>query len=356
MKALPVTAICLCLFGPAVKAADVPLYAPYIPPEPLRGSHDWTGGYAGVHAGYGFGKTRPSSVSGGGAGPLGGVLGSSVDISGGLLSGLLGGLGLDGLVGDILDTLDLEGLLGGLLGDIGGGITEELLGVELEGVLGAELSLLDLDLGLRGSDFETEPEGFLGGGQIGYNVQQGAFVFGVEADIAATDMTDSSSFSGAGSIVAASAELLDLEIAEVALDVETTGEIESELNWLSTLRGRFGFAVDRVLVYGTGGVAFGDMDIAANLTTSISGTVELLNTEIIDIDIPASTLTGSGGGLLVGYTIGAGLEYAINDNWAARLEYAYINFGDVEIDFDDGSLTDMEVDMHLVKGGVNYYF
>lgn len=341
---------------PAARAADIPLYPPYVPPEPLRGSHDWTGGYAGVHVGYGWGKTKPSQTSGSGAGPLGSLVGGSVDIGGGLLGGLLGGLGLDGLVGDILDTLDLEGLLGGLLGDIGGGITEELLNVELGNVLDVELAGIDLDLGLRGSDFETEPEGFLGGAQVGYNVQQGSFVFGVEADIAATDMTDSSGFGGAGSIVVASAGLLDLEIAEVALDVETSGEIESELNWLSTLRGRFGFAVDRVLVYGTGGVAFGDMDIAANLTTSISGTVELVNTEIIDIDIPANTITGTGGGLLVGYTIGAGLEYAISDNWAARLEYAYINFGDVEIGFDDGSSAELEVDMHLVKGGVNYYF
>ena len=77
-------------------------------------------------------------------------------------------------------------------------------------------------------------------------------------------------------------------------------------NIQGSVRGRLGVAVDRALFYATGGVAFGGLSNtyvnAAGLTDSLSHT-------------------------RVGYTVGAGVEYAVTNNWSVRAEYRYTDFG-----------------------------
>lgn len=125
----------------------------------------------------------------------------------------------------------------------------------------------------------SDNDGVTGGGHIGYNLQVSQFVFGLEGDV------DGSSFNGGngGGIVAYS----------------TREPIEA------SIRGRAGFAWDRVLFYGTGGVAFGDFN---DIYTSGLGTDNIWQTR-------------------VGWTAGGGVEYAINDNWSVRAEYRYTDFG-----------------------------
>ena len=80
------------------------------------------------------------------------------------------------------------------------------------------------------------------------------------------------------------------------------GTCETSNNWLGTARGRIGYAFDRFLPYFTAGAAFGD----------IKGTVGAVN------DFSATK---------VGWTGGAGVEYAFIDNWSAKLEYLYVDLG-----------------------------
>src|ERR1700691_5261315 len=114
--------------------------------------------------------------------------------------------------------------------------------------------------------------GVVGGGHLGYNYQVSQFVFGVEGDV------EGSSYDGTGTLLGGAA--YDTPRAEIE----------------GSVRGRLGIAWDRVLFYGTGGVAF----------ASIRNTVGLVGAA------PAvSATTGR-----VGWTAGAGVEYAIDPNWS----------------------------------------
>jgi opacity protein-like surface antigen len=79
----------------------------------------------------------------------------------------------------------------------------------------------------------AEPDGAFGGDQIGYNWQRDRFIFGVEGDLQASDINASN---------------------DVAFGNATT-----DIDWFSTVRGRVGIAAGPWLLYGTGGVAFGDI-------------------------------------------------------------------------------------------------
>ncbi len=115
----------------------------------------------------------------------------------------------------------------------------------------------------------NSPEGGFGGGQIGYNVQRGNIVFGLETDI-----------EGSG------------------ISASTDGKTSS-LDYFGTVRGRLGYAFGRALVYGTGGFAYGQV---AN--------------------------TGFSSETQGGWVAGAGVEYKFSPNWSGKAEYQYISLDD----------------------------
>ena len=88
--------------------------------------------------------------------------------------------------------------------------------------------------------YRDRHSGFVGGGQIGYNVQLGSFVIGVEADLQAADL---------------GGRAVPIATPEVPGFVPIVRQ--SHIDWFGTVRGRAGVTFDRVLVYGTGGVAYG---------------------------------------------------------------------------------------------------
>ena len=120
---------------------------------------------------------------------------------------------------------------------------------------------------------------------------------------------------------------------------------QSETNWLTTFTARLGYAVDRSLFYIKGGVAAGAFS------------------ELYTIDDPTGILTGSVDSTRVGWTAGAGLEYALLPNWSIKIEYNYLDFeakrqtittnlAGVTLGFDQ----DIDHRLHLVKAGINYKF
>ena len=156
--------------------------------------------------------------------------------------------------------------------------------------------------GLSGAGFSTN--GAVAGGTIGGNYQTGAFVFGVEGDF------DWDNIKGNPS-------------ACIGCQVSST--------WLATARGRVGVAWDRLLFYGTGGVAFQNVKFAVTappLTAPLATTVNA-----------------------IGWTAGGGVEYALSPNWSVKAEYLYVNFNNQTIG--PGTFTLIE---NVVRGGVNYRF
>jgi outer membrane immunogenic protein len=163
----------------------------------------------------------------------------------------------------------------------------------------------------------SSASGFAGGGQIGGNVQWNALVLGVEGDW---------QWSGQRSTV--------------------TGPTFSgtvKLPWFATARARVGVAADRVLFYGTGGVAW--MDVNPTINDTATG-VQWFNT--------TNTRTG--------WTAGAGVEWAFAQNWTARVEYLFMDFtpswtGAIPAAFGGGTLAqNVTIKDNLVRGGINFKF
>ncbi len=174
---------------------------------------------------------------------------------------------------------------------------------------------------LRGEDME----GFVGGAHIGYNVQFGAIVVGIEGDIEGT---------GIESTLRASGTVLGLTETET---------LKTSIDFQASLRARVGFAFDRALIYATGGVAYGDF--AGRYDYSLVGP---------GVNIAESVRLNEDA---YGYTLGAGVEYAFTNNLTARIEYRYTSFdlGRFE-DRDFGVGVKADADFHTVRAGVSYKF
>jgi outer membrane immunogenic protein len=151
--------------------------------------------------------------------------------------------------------------------------------------------------------------GGVAGGTAGYNWQFGNAVLGLEADIDWANLkgTSSSALCPAGC---------------------TTSD-----TWLSTVRGRAGYAFGGVLPYITGGLAMGDIRAA---TPGFAG---------------ASSSNA-------GWTVGGGIEFALPGNWSAKAEYLHVDLGSFNCGANCNGLPNDNVSMHdnVVRAGVNYRF
>jgi outer membrane immunogenic protein len=166
--------------------------------------------------------------------------------------------------------------------------------------------------------FDYESHGVFGGGQIGYNLQTGSVVLGVEADIG----------------------FLSFEGDDFAPDAFEGERAETEFGAYGVLAARIGFAADRTLFYAKGGLAFADIETTAG---------------DIDIDQFNPNFTTNLDERLYGYAIGGGIEHALSPNWTIKAEYLYLNFDDELSDVGGGpGEATHDTDLHTVKIGVNY--
>ena len=175
----------------------------------------------------------------------------------------------------------------------------------------AQVTLANPDPINFGSPFGS----LIGGVQIGYNyVLPSRFLLGVEAD---------ASF------------LNYLSADDVAWFRTTTDtDIAEKIEFMATLRGRFGYAFDHWMVYATGGAAW---SLGRFLQTP--GLAD-------DRDKVLRLHTG--------WSLGAGTEVAIAPSWTAKLEYLYANFGGVDADFPSGATAASSFDVHMIRAGLNY--
>jgi outer membrane immunogenic protein len=161
---------------------------------------------------------------------------------------------------------------------------------------GNRVGLQSNQTGCCGSFGELNVQGIFGGGQIGADWQAGWAVFGLVADVAFADINDDFNNHSNNSFPTVSTDAKD------------------EIDWWGTVRGRLGWAFDRVLVYGTGGFAWANVDYKVFTTDGV------LSARVED-DYTAT-----------GWTAGGGLAYAIDENWSAGGEVLYVNLGEEEID------------------------
>jgi outer membrane immunogenic protein len=178
-------------------------------------------------------------------------------------------------------------------------------------------------------------DGFMGGGQLGYNWQTGSWVYGIETDI-----------QGAGT--KSTATVGPVTVAKFA-PITTT--YTREIDWFSTFRGRLGVAVvPSLLLYGTGGLAVGQTKIANGFVCPPACAT------------PFAT-TNQTSSTPVGWTAGLGAEWMFAPNWSVKAEYLYVDLGSHSstITFayppNTSSLTSTVHDtVNVVRGGFNYKF
>jgi outer membrane immunogenic protein len=176
--------------------------------------------------------------------------------------------------------------------------------------------------------------GFIGGGQIGYNWQFGAGVFGVEAD-----------FDGIGS-GHSSVTLHNL----VTGFVPATYTLDARLKALGTVRARLGFlATPSFLLYGTAGFAFGDSEVSLRAVAPTAN--------------PPADLFSSTSHWETGWTAGGGAEWMFAPRWSLKAEYLFVDLHRTStgVRYDYGlftstlNLSHRERD-NIVRAGVNYHF
>lgn len=174
--------------------------------------------------------------------------------------------------------------------------------------------------------------GFLGGGQLGYRFQAGPWVFGIQG-----------SFTGA-----------DIHGRSTCFENEFV--CNSKIDWLAAVTGQFGWAVDRALIYFTGGVAWAHDKSSINFTRLS----RCIDGEGCDFNKSQTR---------VGGLIGAGVSYAFTPSWSAFIEYNFMDFGKHTVDFTVtnpiicGLCTvstrysvDIDQQVHVIKAGINWRF
>jgi opacity protein-like surface antigen/outer membrane protease len=169
--------------------------------------------------------------------------------------------------------------------------------------------------------------GVTGGAQWGYNYQTGKLILGSESDISWVDRRVSAGAAGFG-IRGAPFESVTIQ----------------KLDWLGTSRVRLGVTpFDRLLIYATGGVAYGHVTAGTSLS------------------FPRVTYASEQSRLQVGWTAGAGAEYAVTNALSAKIEYLYYDLGGatvvglpIPINPPFETHTHFSMTGHLVRVGLNY--
>jgi outer membrane immunogenic protein len=154
-----------------------------------------------------------------------------------------------------------------------------------------------------------DTSGGLVGGTIGYNWQAAQTVFGLEGDLDWADINGTST-------------------------TNCPGGCKTSDSWLSTVRGRLGYAADRFLPYVTGGAAFGDIRASAPGFGTQSDTK-------------------------AGWTLGAGLEAALVGNWTAKVEYLYVDLGSFNCGVSCGgglASDNVSFKSNILRAGVNFRY
>lgn len=162
------------------------------------------------------------------------------------------------------------------------------------------------------ADFgSVNASGFVGGGQVGAQMQYQHFVYGIEADFQGSSQDHSDTLSVLGTPVSFS----------------------GSMPWFATVRGRLGWAVDNVLLYGTGGMAIVDGKLSAS----------------------ALGVTWSTENSHIGWTAGGGVEWAFAPHWTAKAEYLYVDSGNIEVVNIGGVAINGRIKDSIVRAGLNYY-
>ncbi|HJZ33715.1 MAG TPA: outer membrane beta-barrel protein [Hyphomicrobiaceae bacterium] len=188
-------------------------------------------------------------------------------------------------------------------------------GLYFGGNIGGARASASLNDDFNNVSFDRDHNGFIGGVQVGYNYQVRNLVFGVEWDFDWTSIDTSGNVALPG--------------------IPGALHASADTEWVTTLAGRVGLALDRTLVYVKAGGGW--VRNEARITQLATGT-----------SISASDTTG-------GWLVGGGFEYAFAPNWTAKFEYDFLGLSDKTLPGFPGTRSfELERDIQQIKVGINF--
>jgi outer membrane immunogenic protein len=199
------------------------------------------------------------------------------------------------------------------------------VGVNAGGGIGNSKSDFSIGGGAPFASVNNYLPGAIGGGQAGFNWQTGATVIGLETDFQATGLKGGISTPCAGGLCG----------------IPVTASYNQSVPWFGTVRGRLGVAASGWLIYATGGYAYARLETDA---------VALA---------PGAMATFSQHETRNGWTVGGGIEVAFAPSWSVKLEYLYLDFGNVGTSMSFAALPiadNAHFTMNVVRAGLNYRF
>jgi outer membrane immunogenic protein len=168
-----------------------------------------------------------------------------------------------------------------------------------------------------------KPKGVTGGGQFGYNYQlNAAWIVGVEGDFELTDQGAASSQSASTSGVSVNPGIIGSTASNVATN------FASRISWIATARARAGVLITpSTLLYGTGGVAFGGVNVTGSGVANINLTACIIGIGCIPTGSASGAFAFNQSSTQVGWTVGGGVEGALAGRWTWRAEYLHVDLG-----------------------------
>ena len=159
----------------------------------------------------------------------------------------------------------------------------------------------------------------MGGLQGGYEYfLPSRLMLGVEADISFPGSTDLSQV--------------------LSYRATATGYASEELEYLTSLRGRIGYDMGGWTPFATGGIAWA-------------------STRFSRIDLTTGNEDANPSNIRLGYVLGGGVDYRLDQRWSARAEYLYTNLGLTGFSFASAPARyDSQYDLHRFRVGLNYHF
>jgi outer membrane immunogenic protein len=247
----------------------------------------------------------------------------------------------------------------------------------------SQLALLDAGTIVSAANSKFDMNGAIGGGQLGYNWQRDKWVFGLEGDIQASGQQGSTYTTCAGNttVFTNASPTFPASVVNSACSLGHVGDtgignvggqavtdaLSQKLDWFGTFRGRIGstFIAPTFLTYVTGGLAIGDIKstntVTGNNVTNPAGNGVNGGTILTPVGATMSNST-----VRAGWTLGVGIEGVVSGNWTAKLEYLYMDFGNVSGSFitpvvgpSGGFLTasyNSHITDNILRVGLNYRF
>jgi outer membrane immunogenic protein len=147
---------------------------------------------------------------------------------------------------------------------------------------------------------------WLGGAVAGYNWQRGSFVFGFEGDISWAHLKSDTSGTFSSPFT--------------TTFVYPSGTVSANIDWYGTARARLGWANGSFLVYGTGGLAYGNVGVTSTYDLGTAGQTSGI-----------APLTSQTSGVRTGWVAGVGVDHLLTPNLVLNFEYQYVDLGTVNL-------------------------